>query len=145
MEHVDILARIGERTVRDDSIVYSNAHGADRDAADADGFYGEGDEIEGFEAVHVAGHRGHQHALVGEDRASGQAMAVLSDAVSGGGQGRFSAGRYHLPPAAYSEDVTCATRSPVKLRDYESEVGLVFHGSSLQEGASGERQEDVGP
>lgn len=72
-------------------------------------------------------------------------MAVLGDAVSGGGQSRFSAGRFHLPPPAYSGDRNRAARSLVKLLDYEFEVGLVFHGSSLREGASANRQEYIGP
>lgn len=119
--------------------------GSDPDAVDADGFYGEGDEIGGFEAVHVPGHRGHQHALVDEARAGGRGVAVLGDAVSGADQRGLAAGRFHLPPAAYSEDLNRAERSLVKLLDYEFEVGLVFHGSSVREGASAKLEEYVGP
>ena len=47
--------------------------------------YGDGDAVGPFEAVHVPGHRDHQHALIDEDRG----VAVLADAVSGADSGGY--------------------------------------------------------
>lgn len=106
--------------------------GSDPEAVAADHYYGEGDVIGGFEAVHVPGHRGHQHALVDESRG----VAVLGDAVSGADQRGFPAGHFHLPPGKYTEDLNRAEQSLSKLLDYEFDAGLVYHGSSVLDGAS---------
>lgn len=107
--------------------------GADPDVASGvDHYYGEGDEIDGFEAVHLPGHRGHQHGLVSEARD----LAVLADAVSGSDQRGLPAGHFHLPPAVYSDDLGTAEASLEKLLDYEFDAGLVFHGSSVLADAS---------
>ncbi|WP_435193941.1 MBL fold metallo-hydrolase [Natronomonas sp. EA1] len=98
---------------------------------DAGHYYGEGDAIGDFVAIHLPGHRGHQHALVSESRG----VAVLADALSGADQRGFPAGYFHLPPETYSEDLSRAERSLEKLLAYEFDVGLVFHGSSVLEGA----------
>lgn len=110
--------------------------------------YGDGDSIGPFEAVHVPGHRDHQHVLVDEsfdrdggvgpdaDAGGGAAgLAVLADAVSGADQRGFPAGYFHLPPATYSDDLNQAEASLERLLDYEFDVGLVYHGSSVLEGA----------
>lgn len=97
----------------------------------ADTVYSEGDEISGFVALHMPGHRSHQHVLVNETRE----IAVLGDAVSGADQRGLPAGYFHLPPGMYSEDLILAEESLGKLLDYEFEVGLVYHGSSVTENA----------
>jgi glyoxylase-like metal-dependent hydrolase (beta-lactamase superfamily II) len=128
--------------------------GSDPDvASEVTGFYGDGDEIAGFEAVHVPGHRGHQHALVDEARDASEAtvaaegaesganrerrgVAVLADAVSGADQRGFPRGYFHLPPGVYPDDLNRAEESLEKLTEYEFDVGLVYHGSSVLDGAS---------
>lgn len=107
--------------------------GSDPDVSGSvDYYYGDGDEIDGFEAVHLPGHRGHQHGLVSPERD----VAVLADAVSGSDQRGFPAGRFHLPPAAYSDDLNAAEESLEKLLDFDFDAGLVFHGTSVLEDAS---------
>ena len=93
--------------------------------------YGDGDRIGPFEAVHVPGHRDHQHALVDEDRG----VAVLADALSGADQRGLPEGYFHLPPGVYSSDLGRAEESLERLLDYEFDVGLVYHGSSVLEDA----------
>jgi glyoxylase-like metal-dependent hydrolase (beta-lactamase superfamily II) len=97
-----------------------------------DNRYGAGDEIAGFEAVHAPGHRDHQHALIDEDRG----VAILADAVSGADQRGLPRGYFHLPPGVYSEDLNQAEESLERLLEYEFEVGLVYHGSSVLSDAS---------
>lgn len=129
--------------------------GADPDVASTvDHYYGNGDEVGRFEAVHVPGHRGHQHALVDEARsarrsASGSSadgpgdpnddeplgVAVLADALSGADQRGLPAGHFHLPPGKYTDDLNRAEDSLERLLEYEFAVGLVFHGSSVLSGA----------
>lgn len=106
--------------------------GAEPDEAPADAQrYGEGDELGPFEAVHMPGHRDHQHALVAE----ADDYAVLADALSGSDQRGLSGG-FHLPPGTYTDDLNLAEESLEKLLDYEFEVGLVFHGTNVLEAAS---------
>ncbi|MFB6080211.1 MAG: MBL fold metallo-hydrolase [Haloferacaceae archaeon] len=94
--------------------------------------YGDGDRIGRFVAVHVPGHTADNHALVDEDAG----VAVLGDALSGADQRGLPAGNFHLPPAVYSEDLNRAEESLAALLDYEFDVGLVYHGSSVTEDAS---------
>ncbi|MFW6448129.1 MAG: MBL fold metallo-hydrolase [Halobacteriota archaeon] len=101
-------------------------------AADPDRRYGDGDRIGRFEAVHVPGHEPDNHALV--DEAAG--VAVMGDALSGADQRGLPAGYFHLPPAVYSRDLNEAEASLEKLLAYTFDIGLVFHGSSVFEGAS---------
>lgn len=95
--------------------------------------YGDGDRIGRFEAVHVPGHEPDNHALIDEEAA----IAVMGDAVSGADQRGLPAGYFHLPPALYSQDLNEAEENLERLLDYEFDVGLVFHGSSVLEDASG--------
>lgn len=92
-----------------------------------DNRYGDGDTIGPFEAVHVPGHREHQHALVDEERG----VAVLADALSGADQRGLPEGYFHLPPAVYTSDLKQAEASLERLLEYEFDAGLVFHGSSV--------------
>ena len=94
--------------------------------------YGDGDEVGRFTAVHVPGHTAEHHALV--DVAAG--IAVLGDAVFGSDSRGLPAGYFVLPPAYYSADLGTADESLARLLDYEFEVGLVYHGSSVTEDAS---------
>jgi glyoxylase-like metal-dependent hydrolase (beta-lactamase superfamily II) len=93
--------------------------------------YGDGDEIGPFEAVHVPGHRDHQHALVDEEGG----VAVMADAVSGADQRGLPAGHFNLPPAVYTDDLEAAERSLERLAEFKFDAGLVFHGSSVLSGA----------
>ena len=96
-----------------------------------DHVYGDGDEIGPFEAVHLPGHRDHQHGLVDEDRG----VAVLADALSGADQRGLPEGYFHLPPSVYTADLAAAETSIERLLDYEFDAGLVYHGSSVLEDA----------
>lgn len=93
--------------------------------------YGDGDHVGPFEAVHVPGHRDHQHALVHRERP----VAVLADALSGADQRGLPAGQFHLPPGVYTDDLNEAEASLERLLEYEFDAGLVFHGSSVLEDA----------
>ena len=94
--------------------------------------YGHGDRIGRFTAVHVPGHEPDNHALIDEDAGT----AVMGDAVSGADQRGLPAGYFHLPPAVYSQDLNEAEENLERLLDYEFEIGLVYHGSSVLEDAS---------
>lgn len=95
--------------------------------------YGDGDRIGRFEAVHVPGHEPDNHALIDEDAG----VAVLGDAVSGADQRGLPSGYFHLPPALYSKNLNEAEANLERLLDYEFDVGLVFHGTSVLENARG--------
>lgn len=93
--------------------------------------YGDGDSIGRFTAVYVPGHEPDNHVLVDEDAG----IAVMGDAVSGADQRGLPAGYFHLPPAAYSQDLGEAEANLDRLLAYEFDVGLVYHGSSVTEDA----------
>jgi hydroxyacylglutathione hydrolase len=97
-----------------------------------DNRYGDGDAVGPFEAVHMPGHRDHQHALIDEERG----VAVLADALSGADQRGLPEGNFHLPPETFTDDLAEAERSLERLLDYDFEAGLVFHGSSVRSAAS---------
>jgi len=97
-----------------------------------DNRYGDGDRIGRFTAVHAPGHAEDNHVLIDEERG----VAVMGDAVSGADQRGLPAGRFHLPPAVYSEDLNRAERSLERLLAYEFDAALVYHGSSVLENAS---------
>lgn len=101
-------------------------------ASSVDHFYGDGDSVGSFVAVHMPGHRGHQQVLIDESRG----VVVLADALSGSDQRGLPAGYFHLPPGKHTDDLNRAEESLEKLLDYEFEIGLVFHGSSVLENAS---------
>lgn len=98
---------------------------------DPDRRYGDGDRIGRFEAVSVPGHEPDNHALIDED----VGIAVLGDAVSGADQRGLPAGYFHLPPGVYSKDLNEAETNLQRLLEYEFEIGLVYHGSSVTENA----------
>lgn len=99
---------------------------------DPDVRYGHGDTIGDFEAVHVPGHEPDNHALVDESRG----FVVAGDAVSGSDQRGLPVGYLVLPPAVYSDDLNEAEENLERLLDFEFEAVLVFHGSSVLNGAS---------
>jgi glyoxylase-like metal-dependent hydrolase (beta-lactamase superfamily II) len=94
---------------------------------DPDHRYGDGDRIGRFTAVHVPGHEPDNHALIDE----GAGVAVMGDAVSGADQRGLPAGYFHLPPAVYSQDLNEAEANLERLLEFEFDVGLVYHGSSV--------------
>ena len=94
--------------------------------------YGDGDSIGRFTAVHVPGHKPDNHVLVDKDAG----IAVMGDAVSGADQRGLPAGYFHLPPGVYSQDLNEAEANLERLGEYDFDVGLVFHGSSVLERAS---------
>ena len=98
---------------------------------DPDHRYGDGDRIGRFTAVHVPGHEPDNHALIDED----VGIAVMGDAVSGADQRGLPVGYFHLPPAVYSQNLNEAEENLARLLDYEFDVGLVYHGSSVTENA----------
>jgi len=101
------------------------------DAREPDRRYGDGDAIGRFEAVHVPGHSADMHALVDEDAG----LLIAGDAVSGADLRGFPAG-YLLPHAAvYAADLKRAELSLDRLLEYEFDAALVFHGSSVTDGA----------
>jgi hydroxyacylglutathione hydrolase len=122
-----------DAVVRDYWVETYVPEGADLDTEfEPDHRYGDGDEIGPFEAVHVPGHRDHQHALINEE----DGIAVLADAVSGADQRGLPKGYFHLPPGVYTDDLNRAEESLERLLEYDFDVGLVYHGSSVLSGAS---------
>lgn len=98
---------------------------------DPDHRYGDGDRIGGFEAVYVPGHLYDHHALVDEERG----VLVAGDAVSGADLRGFPEG-YLLPHAAvYAEDLKAAELNLDRLLEYDFDAALVYHGTSVTEGA----------
>lgn len=93
--------------------------------------YGDGTRIGRFTSVHAPGHTPDNHAFVDEDAG----IAVMGDAISGADQRGLPAGHFHLPPAVYSQDLNQAEESLERLLDYEFDIALVYHGSSVMENA----------
>ena len=102
------------------------------EGVDPDHRYSDGDEIGRFAAVSVTGHTPNHHVLVDEDAG----IAVLGDAVFGSDSRGLPAGYFILPTAYYSEDLAAADESLGRLLDYDFDAGLVYHGSSVLDGAS---------
>ncbi|WP_144901034.1 MBL fold metallo-hydrolase [Halobellus captivus] len=94
---------------------------------DVDHRFGDGDRVGQFTAVHVPGHTEAHHALV--DESTG--IAVLGDAVFGSDARGLPEGYFVLPTAHYSADLAAADDSLERLLEYEFDVGLVYHGSSV--------------
>lgn len=95
--------------------------------------FGDGDAVGPFTAVHVPGHTDAHHVLI--DEAAG--VAVIGDALFGADARGLPAGHFVLPTAHYSADLAAADDSLSRLLGNDFEVGLVYHGSSVIEGASG--------
>ncbi|RLM88409.1 MBL fold metallo-hydrolase [Halobellus sp. Atlit-38R] len=99
---------------------------------DVDHRFGDGDPVGPFTAVSVAGHATGHHSLVDESRG----IAVIGDALFGSDARGLPAGYFVLPTAYYSEDLATADAELSNLLEYDFDVGLVFHGSSVTEDAS---------
>jgi glyoxylase-like metal-dependent hydrolase (beta-lactamase superfamily II) len=84
-----------------------------------------------FTAVHVPGHTTDNYALVDE----GRGVVVLSDSLIGSDRRGLPAGFLVLPPATINDDTAAAEDNLRRLLEYEFDVGLVTHGSSVTEGA----------
>lgn len=93
--------------------------------------YGDGDEIGPFEAVHLPGHKADSYAFIDEDRS----LAVFGDVMNGSDQRGLPAGYLVLPPAVYSTNLVDLEENLTRLLDYEFDIALVFHGTSIFEGA----------
>ena len=100
---------------------------------DPDHRFGDGDTVGQFVAVCTPGHTEAHHALV--DESSG--VGVIGDAVFGSDTRGLPAGYFVRPTAHYSADVAAADASLTRLTEYDFAVGLVYHGSSVTEDASG--------
>jgi len=125
-DHVGGLAGLVERFDLETWV----PEGVDVDV-EVDHRFADGDRVGPFTAVHVPGHTAAHHTLV--DEAAG--VAVLGDAVFGSDARGLPPGYFVLPTAYYSADVATADESLPRLLDYEFDVGLVYHGSSVTEGA----------
>lgn len=99
--------------------------------------YTDGEEIGRFTAVTVPGHTPGSSVFVDEDAG----IAVMGDVVSGADRRGLPSGYLIHPPQSTHvlqppEAVVDAEENLAKLLDYDFEVALVFHGSSVREGAS---------
>ena len=94
--------------------------------------YTDGDRLGGFEAVHVPGHEDDSYALIDET----ESYAIFGDVVVGADIRGLPAGYFTIHGEGVTDDPRRAEQNLVILRDYEFEAGLVFHGSSVLEGAS---------
>lgn len=93
--------------------------------------YEDGETVGPFTAIHVPGHTPDNYALV--DQAHG--IAVLGDAVIGADWRGLPPGYFVLVEGIYSDDLRAAERNLERLQDYAFDVGLVYHGTSVTEGA----------
>lgn len=80
-----------------------------------------------FTAVHIPGHCEDNYALIATERS----IAVLGDALIGADWRGLPAGHFVMVEAIYSDDLIAAERNAERLLDYEFDIGLVFHGSSV--------------
>lgn len=93
----------------------------------ADHRYDHEDNIGPFTAVHIPGHTQDNHALV----AAEESIAVLGDAMIGADWRGLPEGYLIMIEAFYSDDLITAERNAERLQDYEFDIALVFHGSSV--------------
>jgi glyoxylase-like metal-dependent hydrolase (beta-lactamase superfamily II) len=127
-DHIDgaeaIVERYGVETYVPEGEAFDSA-------VEPDVRYSDGDRIGNFTAVSVPGHTPHHHALVHEDAR----IAVLGDAVFGSDLRGLPSGYFVLPPAVYSEDLIRADEALETLLEYDFEIALLYHGSSVMENA----------
>lgn len=98
---------------------------------DPDHRYGDGDRIGSFEAIHVPGHTADHHALIDEERG----ILVAGDALCGGDFRGLPEGSLLPHAAIYAEDPMAASLNLERLLEYDFDAALVYHGSSVPEGA----------
>lgn len=94
--------------------------------------YSDGDQVGGFEAVHVPGHEDDSYALINEE----EDFAILGDTVSGADIRGMPQGYFVIHGEEYTNDLRAAERNLSRFTDYDFEAGLIFHGSSVLQGAS---------
>lgn len=92
---------------------------------------GDREKIGGFEAVRVSGHSEDNTVYINEDLG----VAVMGDALMGADLRGLPSGHMILPPEVWSDDLHAAERNLEKLLDFDFEVALVYHGSSITERA----------
>lgn len=97
-----------------------------------DNRYSDGDTIGRFTAAYTPGHTPNHHALVDEEAS----VAVLGDAVFGSTARGLPEGYFVLPPGYFSADLNEADKSLNNLLEYEFDIGLVYHGTSVTSDAS---------
>lgn len=124
-ERYDVETWVPTQTDVDDSLV--------------DRRFSTGDTIGPFEAVYVPGHTSDHHALVDESND----IAVLGDAVFGSDARGLPPGYYVLPTGYYSADLLEADEHLDRLLEFEFDVGLVYHGSSVKSDAAAKIDEFV--
>lgn len=120
----DIVDEYGVETYVPEQSDFETEHDPDVRVSD-------GDTIGEFTAVYTPGHCEDHFAYVHEQRG----VAILGDAVFGADLRGLPEGYFVLPPAHYSEDLNLADESLETLLEYEWDVGLVYHGTSVFEGA----------
>lgn len=84
-----------------------------------------------FTTVHIPGHCGDNYALVAPEKS----VAVMGDAMIGADWRGLPEGYFVMVEAIYSDDLIAAERNVERLQEYEFDIGLVFHGSSVFEDA----------
>ena len=97
----------------------------------ADHRYEHGDAVGPFEAIHVPGHSPDNYGLVHRDRP----IAVMGDSVIGADWRGLPAGYFVLVEGVWSEDPREAERNLERFQEYDFDIGLVFHGTSVLESA----------
>ncbi len=99
--------------------------------AEPDNRFGDGDCLNEFVAVHVPGHTDDNYAFVDEKRG----IAVLGDVLIGADRRGLPQGYFVMTEAIYSNDLIAAERHLERLLEFEFDIGLVSHGSSVMEDA----------
>jgi glyoxylase-like metal-dependent hydrolase (beta-lactamase superfamily II) len=102
-------------------------------------WFSDGDRIGRFVAVHTPGHEPEHHVVIDEPAG----IAVMGDAANGSDRRGLPPGYFTLPSS--STDLDQALESLRKLLDYDFDVGLVFHGSSVMEDARDKLDRYVNP
>lgn len=100
--------------------------------AEPDRRFADGDQVGRFQTVHVPGHTPDSCAFVDED----DGVAILGDTVFGSDFRGLPAGYLISPSEHFSADYAAAERNLSRLAEYDFEVGLVYHGSNVESGAS---------
>lgn len=94
--------------------------------------YTHGDSVGAFEAIYLPGHASDHYVLLHDDAD----LVVLGDAMVGADIRGLPAGYLILHAESVTEDIRMAERNLEKLVGYDFDIGLVFHGSSVMDGAS---------
>lgn len=95
--------------------------------------------IAGFTAVHVPGHKLDNYAFVDEEAN----VAVLGDVMIGSDRRGLPAGYFVMVEAIYSENLIAAERYLERLLEYDFEIGLVSHGTSVTTAARDKIEEYI--